>query len=343
MKKYILIYSILMLTVGSIYPIYDVLGYAIGPDERDQLVSIEIRDMIFRIMGYLPNLPNYQSLIFPNILGVDGYHYSSDGKFITNISDIMIVALPYFITWLILLIGIVNFKKTDNGKLLSVVIMISFLHFVLAPIYNIVSIFININEVLYNFYGSKQIPTWQTVLSVLVSLGYGFLLYKFIHFLGKETQIKLDNSFYLETSTQKRILGRLIDSVLIVLFAFSTTTYLQVIFKLYFPESSFGGPIYYSSFGNSFNYKGGILFNSFASFFYYLILESFFSLTPGKVIMGYKVFNRDDSTPSFMSIVGRTFCRFIPLEGLFFVFGYKLHDSISSTYVYDVEEIESNK
>ncbi len=337
MKKYILIYAILMLTVGSIYPIYDVFGYVIGADERDQLLGIETRNMVFRILGYLPNLPNYHSLFFPKILGVNGYNYTSDGKFITNINDITIVTLPYFITWLILLIGVVNFKKSNNGNFLSVVIMVSFLHIVLLLIYNIVTIFIDINEILFNVYGPKQILTWQTASSNLLLLGYGFLLYKFILFLGKGKQIKIDNSFCLETSTKRRVLGRLIDSVLIVMFAFSTTIYLEVIFKLYFPESDFAGPIYYSSFGNVFNYKGFVLFNSFASFFYYLILESFFSLTPGKIIMGYKVFNREESTPNFMTILGRTFCRLIPLEGLFFVFGYKLHDSISNTHVYDVE------
>jgi uncharacterized RDD family membrane protein YckC len=339
MKKYILIYSILMLTVGSIYPIFDVLGYVIGPDERDQLIGIETRDMIFGITAYFPNLPNYRSLIFPNVLGVNGYHYSSDGKFISNISDITIVALPYFVTWLVLLVGVVNFKKSNSGNLLSAILMISFLHFILGSIYNITTIFVNINEILYNFYGDKKIPIWKTILSVLVAIGYGFFLYRIIHFLNKNKQMKIDNSFYQETSTQRRILGRLIDVILILLFAFSTTLYLQVIFKLYFPESSFGYPYNYTSFGVWFNPKGFVIFNSFASFFYYLILESFFSLTPGKILMGSKVFNREEESPSFLAILGRTFCRFIPLEGIFFVFGYKLHDSISGTYVYDVEDV----
>jgi uncharacterized RDD family membrane protein YckC len=333
MKKYILIYSILMLTVGSIYPIFEVLGFAVGRDERDKLISPEIRNIILGVIGYFPNLPDYQSFLLPTFLGVDGYHQSIDGKDITPLKYAVIVALPYLITWLVLLIGIVNFKKSNNGKLLSVILMVSFFHVSLRPIYNLMTIFINIHELLYNNYGAEQTPIWKAILSILSGLIYSILVYKFIHFLNKNKQIKIDNSFYSETSIKRRIVGRLIDIVLIIFFAFRTSIYLQVILKLYFPELNLS----YIS-----NLQGFVLFNSFASFFYYLILESFFSQTPGKVLMGSKVFNREEEAPSFLAILGRTFCRFIPFEGIFFVLGYKLHDSISSTYVYDVEEVKSD-
>ncbi|WP_075188159.1 RDD family protein [Teredinibacter haidensis] len=68
---------------------------------------------------------------------------------------------------------------------------------------------------------------------------------------------------------------------------------------------------------------------------YYLILESTTSRTLGKLITGTKVVNQQGLTPSFVQIVGRTFCRLIPFEIFSFLGDETVgwHDSFSKTRV----------
>lgn len=71
-------------------------------------------------------------------------------------------------------------------------------------------------------------------------------------------------------------------------------------------------------------------------FGYYLILESLFGRTLGKVFTKTKVVDRQGNKPSFWRIFGRSLSRYIPFEPFSFLFGaYPMgwHDTISKTLV----------
>jgi uncharacterized RDD family membrane protein YckC len=68
---------------------------------------------------------------------------------------------------------------------------------------------------------------------------------------------------------------------------------------------------------------------------YYLVCESLFVRTVGKLVTGTKVVNADGTRPGFGQIVGRTFARIVPFEPFSF-FGSEVggwHDRWSGTRV----------
>lgn len=78
---------------------------------------------------------------------------------------------------------------------------------------------------------------------------------------------------------------------------------------------------------------------------YYIIFEFFWGKTPGKFITKTRVVNEEGKPPSFLNIVGRTFCRFIPFEPFSFLGGDRptgWHDSISKTYVVEDSFVNLN-
>lgn len=68
---------------------------------------------------------------------------------------------------------------------------------------------------------------------------------------------------------------------------------------------------------------------------YYIVFESTSGKTPAKWITRTRVVTIDGSRPSFINIVGRTLCRFIPFDGFSYLFtdGIGWHDTISHTRV----------
>lgn len=69
---------------------------------------------------------------------------------------------------------------------------------------------------------------------------------------------------------------------------------------------------------------------------YFSALEHFTGKTLGKMITKTKVLTESGEKPSFMNILGRTLCRFIPFEPFSFLFGDDpkgWHDTISKTIV----------
>ena len=71
-------------------------------------------------------------------------------------------------------------------------------------------------------------------------------------------------------------------------------------------------------------------------FGYYIILESLFGWTFGKLVTGTRVVRFDGDKPSFPQILGRSFARFIPFEPFSLLFGGSgqgWHDSLSGTRV----------
>lgn len=68
---------------------------------------------------------------------------------------------------------------------------------------------------------------------------------------------------------------------------------------------------------------------------YWALFEYFFGKSPAKFITRTKVVTVDGRKPSFLNILGRTFCRFIPFEPFSFLGSKPVgwHDSISRTRV----------
>jgi len=69
-------------------------------------------------------------------------------------------------------------------------------------------------------------------------------------------------------------------------------------------------------------------------FTYYIFLETVFQKTVGKLITKTKVVKSNGEKPGTILIIARTFSRFIPFDGLTFLFQRKgLHDILSGTRV----------
>ena len=77
-------------------------------------------------------------------------------------------------------------------------------------------------------------------------------------------------------------------------------------------------------------------------FLYYFLMEGLLGKTVGKLILGLRVVDINGNKPTWGALALRTACRFIPLEGLSFIFesGWRhhtlignLHDKVSKTYV----------
>ncbi|SFD27508.1 RDD family protein [Flavobacterium phragmitis] len=77
---------------------------------------------------------------------------------------------------------------------------------------------------------------------------------------------------------------------------------------------------------------------------YYLIFESLFARTMGKIITGCIVVNENGLKPNFKIICIRTVCRLIPFDLFSFLgkSGRFWHDSISKTYVVEKADLEKD-
>ena len=124
-----------------------------------------------------------------------------------------------------------------------------------------------------------------------------------------------------EVKITTRFINFLLDTFAFALIAIITI----LIFKKYLPSFQ-----YYNETNN--RILAFVLY-----FIYYFIFELTLSSTPGKLVTRTKVIDKGSlSRPSVVKILIRTFCRFIPLEGLsiFFVENKNvLHDIISGTTV----------
>ena len=77
-----------------------------------------------------------------------------------------------------------------------------------------------------------------------------------------------------------------------------------------------------------------MVISTLLNFAYYLVFESVFRQTVGKMIVGTMIADREMLRPSFRQILLRTVCRFIPFEPVSFLFGkIGWHDSLSNTVV----------
>lgn len=151
----------------------------------------------------------------------------------------------------------------------------------------------------------------------------------------KNTDFILDDSLLLPSG--KRFLNFVLDKmfmmgilflILVVLAFFVTTFHLEDLNKIITNISDFQGQVFFIFFG----------------FFYYLLQESIFGTTLGKIVSGAIVVDENGNKPSFISILKRTLSRLIPLEGLSYL-GERLgwHDAISNTYVVNKKELLADK
>ena len=77
------------------------------------------------------------------------------------------------------------------------------------------------------------------------------------------------------------------------------------------------------------------VFGVIISLIYYIVMESLFGRTIGKLVTGTKVVNELGDKASFGQILGRSFARLIPFEAFSFLgsTGRGWHDSLPKTYV----------
>ena len=80
---------------------------------------------------------------------------------------------------------------------------------------------------------------------------------------------------------------------------------------------------------------GGYLLGFIFMSTYYILFEFGLRQTPGKLITKTIVVNEDGSSPTFVNILVRTLCRFIPLEAFTFLGNEAVgwHDTLSKTRV----------
>ncbi|MBI1306672.1 MAG: hypothetical protein GC181_08670 [Bacteroidetes bacterium] len=72
---------------------------------------------------------------------------------------------------------------------------------------------------------------------------------------------------------------------------------------------------------------------------YFTVFEFYLSKTPGKLISKTHVITINGDKPTFLNILGRSLCRFIPLDNISLLFSdYAWHDEVSNTMVVQDEE-----
>ncbi|WJS96204.1 RDD family protein [Flavobacterium johnsoniae] len=155
-------------------------------------------------------------------------------------------------------------------------------------------------------------------------------------------RIHLSNSVYvlrkqLLTSDRDRFFNCIIDFFFIIIFIFVCT------FFVLLAENVFQIGIYgiWEKALDELGFVGSCL--SFAVI-YYLIFESLFSRTIGKIVTGSIVVNENGIKPNFKMVCLRTVCRLIPFDVFSFLgkSGRFWHDSISKTYVVEKKDLEQD-
>lgn len=129
----------------------------------------------------------------------------------------------------------------------------------------------------------------------------------------------LDPDFYL-ASSGKRLANYFLDRIGVYVFIFS---FIGLIDSDFLSEQ-----------GDALSTLEVVLL-FFSTIGYWVLFEYFLGKTPAKFLTKTKVVTQDGQKPSFLNILGRTLCRFIPFEPFSFL-GSKAvgwHDSISKTRV----------
>ena len=328
-KKLILIYAVLMLVFGLYSPVINSLIYFYESDTIKEIFEKPFFSYLGFISSILPRFPDHQTQLLLNIIG-NGINTNSDGSRhnMSNTITAMKIFSPFLICWVVLFVGTIQYFKNNKTKLLLFIFAVSFLGHSFSFLYPLSNLVFDVKTILYGFYSSIDPENVNLILfHVLLNVIHLFILFKIISFLRKSESLKVEDNSLIETSKGRRFWGRCIEIILIVFYGWQFSIFYMAMVKTLWIESQSLSD--YSQLG---------LYNAFATLCYYLIFESIFQTTPAKILMGSRVVNRDAEKPSFLVILGRTLCRFIPFESFLFLIGYRLHDTFSNTNVYDTEE-----
>lgn len=88
-----------------------------------------------------------------------------------------------------------------------------------------------------------------------------------------------------------------------------------------------------------------LIIDSIIIVFYYFIFESLTFISLGKYVTNTKVIMNNGDAPTPKDVLIRSLCRIIPFDGLSFLGtnGKGWHDSISKTYVVDIEKFKTGQ
>jgi uncharacterized RDD family membrane protein YckC len=150
--------------------------------------------------------------------------------------------------------------------------------------------------------------------------------------LLKENQLDFATGLNVEgavVSAKYRFLNLVLDSLTIYA-AFFVYAVLFTVFKI----------------SNYILFWKGMPFSILLHIIYYVIMESYYQQSLGKMITGTKVVSVNGQTPSFSQVIIRTLCRLIPFEAFSFLGESPVgwHDQFSNTRVvksgYDPRKIK---
>jgi len=132
-------------------------------------------------------------------------------------------------------------------------------------------------------------------------------------------------------SAGKRFLNYILDLISFYIFSYLFGIYLGIC------SAIFGFDILWL---NNMGFAGNYLFGFILLIVFYMFFEGFFAVTPGKLITGTKIVTESGKRPTFLNILNRTLCRFIPFEAFSFLSDSAIgwHDTISKTRVVKKEK-----
>eukprot|EP00388_Colpodella_angusta_P040891 GDKK01051569.1.p1 GENE.GDKK01051569.1~~GDKK01051569.1.p1 ORF type:complete len:336 (+),score=-6.07 GDKK01051569.1:75-1082(+) len=327
-KNIVLTYSTAMLTIGSIGQLESILSEW-NQDKMRTIVESSIFKIISFILGFFPQIPFGDSFKFDTI-------YKS-AYFNVPVDDLYMRYSPhcyFIILWILLLVGTLQYLKKDKITILTFVLSLSFFSYFTNLVFVIVNYFLNVRLVYDNFTGLnlyhniEDLETLYLLRWTIINSFYLTFLYFIVKFLLAKKTFKTENNKFKEASLEKRILGRIIEMILIVIYGWKLSIYFLLMIILSKNQD----------FLIEYQKISVILYNSFATFFYYLIHELSFNTTPAKILLETGILNNDYKKPSFNNIIQRTLSRLIPFESIAFILGYKLHDIISKTGVFEMED-----
>lgn len=142
---------------------------------------------------------------------------------------------------------------------------------------------------------------------------------------------RLNRSYESETGTAaglgKRFANFVLDSIFYYIFSFIIGAVMAIFMVAYSPSSL----SLFDSDNKLINYLVGLT----VMFIYYITSEALTGRTLGKLITGTKVVDENGLPPGFKTVLLRTVCRFIPFDGLSFLFDDNSgwHDKLSGTKV----------
>lgn len=140
----------------------------------------------------------------------------------------------------------------------------------------------------------------------------------------------------LLASKGQRFLNLIIDLFIVYMFTVGIGAAINIIGEL-------TGNFKLSEWITSLTFVENVIFGLVVLFFYYTIMELYFSRTFGKYFTKTVVIKYNGSKPKVKSIVIRTLVRMIPIEAFSFLSGNSRgwHDTLSVTYVVNKHEFIS--